>query len=399
MSNDLMLYSQDVPAYLKEAGYVDEGLSAGIAARAPKLAISLDKTFAIVEGGITTPIIGADGFPVRNFIGVILAASDTLTKAWYEKAFVPGSTEAPDCFSNDGKVPAPGVAKPQASNCATCPKNAFGSHPVTGRGKACSDRKMIVLVWQHAPDKLMTFNVPTMSLQALAKLNNDLKTANIALQSVAVQFTFDVSKQYPVVNIGTLGFVSKDMFLKFRAMADTDEVRSLLREVDYEPGADTQAAPVVPNNVIGFGTASEPKTEAPDPAIEAARVAADAKAAKLAKAKADYEAAMKAAEGEDDETNTTVVSGPASNTAPVVETPEPAATGRKRRTKAEMEAARAAEAGQAQSAPTVGQVESAIGDAANQTEMPLTTTETVATGVSSAGAPDILGLLSKWKTT
>lgn len=259
MSNELIIATDKLPDYIREmGGYVDEGLAAGVQARSPKFGITIDKAFTITEEGQTIILQGPDGYPVRTVVGVIIAASDTLTKAWYEKTYEAGNFDAPDCFSNDGKVPAPGVAKPQHSNCAACPKNAFGSHPVTGRGKACNDRKMIVMVWQGAPDKLLTFNVPTMSLGALAKLNNELKNANIALQSVAVQFSFDMSKTYSVVKIGTVGFVDKDSFLKYKSLSESDEVRSLLREVDYDP---PEPAPkpeeVVPQNTINFGGAGQ----------------------------------------------------------------------------------------------------------------------------------------------
>ena len=128
MSNELIISSAGLPDYIREmGGYVDEGLAAGVAARAPKFGITIDKAFTVTYEGQTIILQGADGYPVRTVNGVIIAASDTLTKAWYEKTYEAGSFEAPDCFSNDGKVPAAGVAKPQCSNCASCPRNAFGS--------------------------------------------------------------------------------------------------------------------------------------------------------------------------------------------------------------------------------------------------------------------------------
>ena len=425
MSNDLIISSAGLPDYIRElGGYVDEGLAAGVAARAPKLGITIDKAFTITEEGATrileTVMTDAHGNKVvmnaPTVTGVIVAASDTLTKAWYEKTYEAGSFEAPDCFSNDGKVPAAGVAKPQCSNCASCPRNAFGSHPVTGRGKACADRKMIVVVLQNDPDKLLTFNVPTMSLQSLAKLNGDLKSANIALQSVAVQFSFDLSKSYTVVKIGTVGFINKEAFLKYKALAESDEVRSLLREVDYEPPAATQQ--VVPDNVIGFGTGTTetaPVQQAPQKT---------AKELAIEKAKADYEAAMAAAAGDDDEaagagatgqqqTNTTDAGqGNAANVQGNAAAQTPAPARRKRRTQAEMEAARAAEA--AAAAGTVQTTQPAGGETADilgalgvtqqaqQQSAPDATV--VATQpqqtqvVNTGGAPDITDLLSKWKT-
>jgi hypothetical protein len=249
-----------VPAFLQEmGGYQDEGLSAGIQARAPKIGISTDKHFTITRDGVTTILetVMTDNagnkhaVPVQSMRVVIVAASNTLTKAWYEQAYVPGSNAAPECYSNDGKVPAPGVAKPQCANCAQCPKNAFGSHPTTGRGKACADRKMVVAVWEGAPDELMTWNVSTTSLQSLAKFDTELRNANIPMQSVLVELMFDPGIQYPVVKLSALGFVDKETALKLKNLSQTAEVASLLREVDYEPAA--AASSPVPQNTLQFG--------------------------------------------------------------------------------------------------------------------------------------------------
>lgn len=248
-----------MPAFLQElGGYQDEGLSAGIQPRAPKIGISIDKHFTITRDGVSqileTVMTDSAGnehrVPMQRLRCVIVAASQTTTKAWYEQAYVPGSNAAPECYSNDGKTPAPGVAKPQCSSCLQCNKNAFGTSN-TGRGKACADRKMLVVAWEGAPDELMTWNVSTTSLQSLAKFNQELKNANIPMQSVLVELVFDPTIQYPVVKISAVGFVDKATFLKFKEASQTDEVAALLREVDYEPAVPADSP--VPNNQIKFG--------------------------------------------------------------------------------------------------------------------------------------------------
>lgn len=248
-----------MPAFLQElGGYQDEGLSAGIQPRAPKIGISIDKHFTITRDGVSqiletvmTDNTGTEHrVPMQRLRCVIVAASQTTTKAWYEQAYVPGSNAAPECYSNDGKTPAPGVAKPQCSSCLQCNKNIFGTSN-TGRGKACSDRKMLVVAWEGAPDELMTWNVSTTSLPSLAKFNQELKNANIPMQSVLVELVFDPTIQYPVVKISAVGFVDKATFLKFKEASQTDEVAALLREVDYEPAVPADSP--VPNNQIKFG--------------------------------------------------------------------------------------------------------------------------------------------------
>ena len=261
MSNNLTVVTGQLPAYLQggQIGYQDSGLGAGITPRAPKLGITTAKQWTVSKGGQQLIL------PSPTVKCVLIASAANITKAWYAKAFVPGSTEAPDCYSDDGKTPAAGVKAPQCSNCASCPKNAFGSNTTTGRGKACSDRKRVVLVWEGAPDELMTFNVPTMSLQSLLKLDTELRNANIPLQSVLVEMSFDPAVLYPVVKIGAVGFVDQQTAMNLIAKAGDAEVSALLRESEYDDAPDVQpeADSPVPQQTVAFGQA-QPQQFAPE---------------------------------------------------------------------------------------------------------------------------------------
>lgn len=313
MSNDLTIIAagNQLPDYLRQGGlkYEDTGVGAGITPRAPRLGITTDKQFTITKDSAKMILPrGPDG--VARVRAIMIAGAENITKAWYAKSFVPGSTEAPDCFSNDGKVPAPGVKAAQCNNCALCPKNAFGSHPVTGRGKACADRKMIVLVWEGLPDELITFNAPTMTLQNLKKIDTELRNANIPIQAVMLEFTFDPQITYPVVKIGAVGFVAQETAVKLIERSKSAEISDLLRETDFDvqdSQNDHQAQPLV--RPVEHPAAGADATPLPEHQAQAA------------------------AQGQADGAGTA----------------EPGK--RRRRTKAEMEAARAAEAagGQAQS--------------------------------------------------
>lgn len=353
MSNDISVISSALPDYLRtgQVQYEDSGIGSGITPKAPKLAVTTAKQWSITKDGQTMIL------PQPTVKGVLVASAENITKAWYAKGYVPGSTDAPDCFSNDGKTPAPGVKAPQCSNCAMCPKNAFGSHPVTGRGKACSDRKLVVLVWEGAPNELTTFNVPTMSMQSLKKLDTELRQANIPVQSVAVEMSFDPSVLYPVVKIAAIGFVGQETAMNLIARSKTQEVADLLRETDVEPPADGQAqlpSSPVPNQTITLGAAA-PETFPQDTAAQAAGA--------------------------------------------VVQTAEPVK--RRRRTKAEMEAARAAEAGASAQTPASAHLAQQAQQQADpqQTiaqQMPQETAQQ--TQPAATGGLNIADLMAKWKS-
>lgn len=415
MSNDLITYSSAVPDFLQEAGgYRDEGLGAGIAPKAPKLSVTTAKQWSITENGQTMIL------PTPTVNGVIVASSQNLTKAWYEKPFTPGGNEAPDCYSNDGKTPAAGVSKPQCSNCATCPKNAFGSNPVTGRGKACGDRKMVVVALETMPDKLATFNIPTMSLGSLREIDGKLKSANIPLQSVMMQFSFDPGIAYPVAKIGAIGYIDKPNFERLRILSESEEVSALLREADYEPSTEAAAQqPVVPNNQIAFGTGGQQQIQQQAPAISAAEQA-------VLDAKAAYEAAMAAATGGTSAGNNQQASVTSSAVLQQAQnvggdvgllhtaasqgnapTQTPAPTGRKRRTKAEMEAARA-QAAQQQSQPVQQEVQQVtqqadiltqgVASALQQAQPQQAEQAAPVQQPQTGGQPNVLDLLAKWQT-
>ena len=274
MSNAIIpIQTAGLPAYLQNFQYEDSGLGAGITSRAPSLGITTEKSFSITKDGKTQVLMeqvtGANGQvftqPQRTVNVVLIAGAANITKAWYAKSFVPGSKEAPDCFSNDGRTPAPGVKMKQCDTCAGCPKNAFGSHPVTGRGKACGDRKMVVLVWDQAPDQLMTFNVPTMSHNALKNLDNQLREARIPLQAVLVQLSFDPNVTYPVVKMSAVGFLPQEMAEAYMAKAHTQEVSELLREVDFDVADDapkTQEAQAPAGSLVAPLEQTQQQTQA-----------------------------------------------------------------------------------------------------------------------------------------
>lgn len=265
MSFDLITTTGgSLPDFLRKIGYQDTGLGANIAPKAPKMGMTQAKEFTWTEDGQKMLL------PDRKFRAIIVAAAENISKAWYEKGFQPGSNDAPDCYSRDAKVPDPGCKSKQAASCATCPKNAFGSNRTSGRGKDCSDRKMIVIAWENQPDKFATMNIPTMSLTALKNLDTRLRDANIPLQAVLCEFSFDPRFTYPVLEIGAVGFVDEKTAVKFIEASKSEEVKQLLREVEggEEAPAAKKEEPPVPAQVIDFGKATGVSQAEPQPEPE-----------------------------------------------------------------------------------------------------------------------------------
>lgn len=323
MSNIIPVVQGGMPAYLQQANLpVASNLGAGISAHAPRLGITITREFTLTKNGqtqILPPSPSSDGRTMRNAVRcVILAAAPTLNKAWFSKPYAPGSDVVPDCYSDDGQVPVPTAEHKQSQLCGTCPKNAFGSHPITGRGKACSDRKRVVLALESDPETAVLINWPTMSLGALKNLDASLQQGRIPMQALMIELSFDLTVQYSKIMVNPVGFVPEETFLALKALSELSTTQELLREAAYDD-ADAPAAPAALQPPAYLQQpAYGPAFPTPEPAAPAVATVATPQP-EVAAPVQQFEA-------------------PA--TAPVAG--EPAK--RKRRTKAEMEAARAAEA-------------------------------------------------------
>lgn len=140
MSN--IMLSQAMPDFLQQAGVSEltkqlAGKAAGVKRIVPKNGI-----FRLVVGGEEM------GKMKGELNAVVVNASPHVGRIFYAKAWSPDSEPtAPDCFSNDGRVPDAKASNPQARNCNDCPNNIKGSGQ--GQSKACRySRRIAVLLEQ-----------------------------------------------------------------------------------------------------------------------------------------------------------------------------------------------------------------------------------------------------------
>jgi hypothetical protein len=204
--NDLIVFEEDnsiLPAVY--AGMdVNDDLSDGVGGSYAILSLKGSR-FQVKWQGNTTIVTDANGDPVSSYQAVIVKANKAITKQYYEKGFTEGDSEAPNCWSLDGKFPAAQVERPVHSNCAACPMNAFGSriNPQTGaKSKACADnRKLAVLPLGDLANELfggpMLFRVAATALKDLAQFSDTLKARGFPYNAVAVRIGFDTSVSYP----------------------------------------------------------------------------------------------------------------------------------------------------------------------------------------------------------
>lgn len=92
-------------------------------------------------GGVVWEVSNEDGDyeTVKELVGIIIDHHPV--NAYWEKEFS-GESNPPDCSALDGMR---GEGNP-GGNCASCPKNQFGSDPRGGKGKACKNLHRVYIV-------------------------------------------------------------------------------------------------------------------------------------------------------------------------------------------------------------------------------------------------------------
>ena len=84
-----------------------------------------------------------------NKLDVIVIANTT-EYGLYEGKYDPNNPQPPVCYAfgkdESTMVPHEKAAKPQHTDCATCPKNQWGSDPEGGKGKACKNVRRLALL-------------------------------------------------------------------------------------------------------------------------------------------------------------------------------------------------------------------------------------------------------------
>lgn len=100
-----------------------------------------------------------------EFNAIIVDALPKVSRVFYAGKYDPDAKPTlPDCWSNLGDKPEPAAGNPQASNCASCPKNVVGSGE-NGKGRACRfQRRIALLIAGDDSGDVYQFSVPAKSL-------------------------------------------------------------------------------------------------------------------------------------------------------------------------------------------------------------------------------------------
>lgn len=249
---------------------VDESLGAGIASAMPVLSIK-GKVFSLKHRGEVTTLMRPDGDGARSSLEVVLVkASQTLSKIFYERGFVDGSTEPPDCWSTNGVTPDATAPKKQAAACAGCPRNAWGSRVTDSgkQGKACADSKRLAVVPLTDIDNEIyggpiLLRVPAASLNELKSYGDRMHALGYPYYTIGTRISFDVKEAYPKLLFREIRPLTDEEADKVLALRDGDAVKRVLNEAQDFHTSDATAEKPAPK--LNFEQPTpEPTRQAPE---------------------------------------------------------------------------------------------------------------------------------------
>lgn len=257
-----MKISTRAKAVLKHA---DEELAPGIAA--PFAVIGYKGArWSVRARGNTTVLEQDDGSFVPFLDVVMLHAAAHHSKIYYAKTYQDGDDDVPDCWSTDGQKPDQAAPRKQATICANCKWNEFGSrtNANTGaKGKACGDvRRIAIVPYPDLENQIMggpmLLRVPPASLAPFAEYSDFLKANGVPYPALVTRIGFDKKEAYPKYVFRPLVALSDDevdRVAKMQAHSLVDRiVQQQLENIVDQVGSE-QGAVSVPKQqgVVGAG--------------------------------------------------------------------------------------------------------------------------------------------------
>ena len=149
-------------------------------------AFDLPRVKVPAGGGTTWAVPTIDGEEDRKeLLGII--AFDKPGRSWWEVSMEEsGGGSAPDCSSDDG------VTGTKFGDCASCPRNVFGSAR-KGAGKDCKETRSIFLLTQDGALPIVV-SVPPTSIKPLKQYKMRLTSAGVPLTGVVTRITLTKTK-------------------------------------------------------------------------------------------------------------------------------------------------------------------------------------------------------------
>lgn len=272
-----------LPAELAALGAADDDWGSGQVSGFPVISLE-GKHFTVTRGDSSEMLMNPNDpeEPASAIEVVILRTHKGTAKTYYEKAWVKGSVEKPDCYSNDGVAPAADAQSPQSKKCATCPHSQWGSRITESgaKGKSCSDVKRLAVASPTQINDPMLLRLPPTSLKVWDQYVDMLnKRGGYRPAQVVTKVRFDPDVTHAQLTFKASALINAEMAQQVLAERDSMIVRNIIG-VGPDAGPPVQATVPAKSPVDEDEDVAPPVKAAPKPAPkpkETAKPAAPAK--------------------------------------------------------------------------------------------------------------------------
>lgn len=183
--------AEQLPAYLRNrqtpavAARALQGLGSSLP---PHISIK-GNSFTLVDASGQEAAMGA------QLDCAIIDVSDVMCKRYYDKPYNPKAEgEPPTCWSANGIAPSRDAMSPQSPTCAACEWNVRGSATSKISGvavKACRDEKWLAVLLPKYPDMLFQLILTPGSFTNWKAFSKPFDGQQVDISDVVVQITFE----------------------------------------------------------------------------------------------------------------------------------------------------------------------------------------------------------------
>ena len=271
MSNEISLFQQAVPDYIKEVG-VDE-LTKSLGGSGGMKRIS-------IRGSVFRMMVNGEEIAKnesRSMNVVIVNGTKYVSRKFYEGSYVPGESAPPDCWSNDGIVPDASIEEPQHANCEGCPQNIKGSGQ--GESRACRfEKRLAVVLADDIKGSVYQLILPSKSYFGkgdIYKMPFEQYAKYVASQGyninmIVTEMKFDSDSDNPKLTFKPVGFLSKEQWETAKTQGNTAEAKTAVIQTAAQ--SDTK-----PKAIAAPAKVEEaPKAEVAEPVKKASKKTAEA---------------------------------------------------------------------------------------------------------------------------
>jgi hypothetical protein len=154
---------------------------------------------------------------------------------FYAKSYDGDAVSAPDCWSQNGDVPAPDANKPQARNCNECPQNIAGSGQ--GNSRACRyQQRLAVVLANDIEGEVMQLALPATSIFGKAEGDNRplqeyarfLVAQNVDPGMVVTRMKFDTKSESPKLFFKPMRWLTDDEYETAQAKGELPEANQAI---------------------------------------------------------------------------------------------------------------------------------------------------------------------------